>query len=112
MTELARVRLRNELPSLPAGGGSIRDRICPIIPGRKWWQGLTLGCVQFQRFFHNATKFRKHGLLVGAVAASVKQSRTTSYETIILIGPFNEFHIFRCSIHDLDSPIARLTARS
>jgi hypothetical protein len=46
------------------------------------------------------------------VASTVEEARATAYEALIVLGPFNDFYVSSSSIHDLDSSIALLTARS
>ena len=87
------------------------DRVGPIVSRRWRWKRLALALVKFNDLLHDPTKFDKHGLFVLAVASTVKQSRTTPHKTAVFFRPFDNLDVPCGLIHDLDSSIARLTAR-
>jgi hypothetical protein len=86
--------------------------VCPIVARRWGRQRPFFSFVKLDRFFHNLTQFRENRFLVISMATTVNEPRATADETIVFFGPFNKFHISRRSVHDLDSSIALLTARS
>jgi hypothetical protein len=90
----------------------IYDRVGPIVTGGYWWQRPLFHVVQLDSLFDNLTKLGKHGLLVIAMAAAIKQSGTATDKAMVFIGPFDNFDVSGRHIHDLDSSIALLTARS
>jgi len=90
----------------------IRDHVCPIVAGCCRWQRSFFGFVQIHHLFDNLAKFSKNGLLIIPMASTIKKARATADEALIFFGPFNYFYISISGIHDLDSSIALLTARS
>jgi hypothetical protein len=46
------------------------------------------------------------------MATSMNQARAAANEAVIFLRPFDDFYVSSSSIHDLDSSIAFVTARS
>lgn len=93
-------------------GTRIDNRVCPIVPGRCRRQGAAFCFIQLDRFFDDLAEFSKDLFFIVPVASTVKKARATSDEALIFLGPFNDLYVSSSDIHDLDSSIARLTARS
>ena len=68
--------------------------------------------INFERLFDQLTKLSEDCLLIIAMTTAVKQPGATSHEAVVLLGPFNDFHILGGEVHDLDSSMALFTARS
>lgn len=62
--------------------------------------------VELDSLLHDAAEFREDGLFIGAVAASVEEAGATSNETLILLGPFDNFDVPGGIVHGLASSMA------
>ena len=93
-------------------GRMICDGVCPVIPGCHGRKGLSFLLIELNGLFDDLTKLGKHCLFIITVATAVEQPRATADKATVLFRPFDNFHISAGLIHDPDSSIARLTARS
>jgi hypothetical protein len=61
---------------------------------------------------HDSTKFGVHLRFIVAVAAGSDDSRTLADKALIFVRPLDDFYVSSAFVHDRDSSMAFLTARS
>src|SRR3990170_275258 len=102
---------------LPIGGvahgsGNGQHLVGIVFSAGGWRQGFSFPPIQLKCLVYQFAGLGKHFFLVAAMAAAVKQTRTASDETLVLVGPFHNLGVPRALFHLFASSMAARTAFS